>query len=83
MSSSEFAEWMAYDRLEPFGPQRDDLRAGMIAAPIIRTLGGKRISPDTWVLDFTPASMKPDMDDEHMKLLLKGFAERAKRKKGG
>lgn len=27
MSSAEFSAWLAYNRVEPFGPDRDDLRA--------------------------------------------------------
>ena len=34
IDAHEFAEWMAYMTLEPFGPNRDDLRAGTIAAVI-------------------------------------------------
>lgn len=32
LSTDEFAEWMAYWQLEPFGPEIDDQRAGTIAA---------------------------------------------------
>jgi hypothetical protein len=32
VSSAELTEWMAYARLEPFGPHREDLRAGVIAS---------------------------------------------------
>ena len=32
IDSQEFAEWMAYSNWEPFGPEREDQRAGMIAA---------------------------------------------------
>jgi hypothetical protein len=32
MSGRELTEWMAYDSLEPFGDQRADLRAGIVAA---------------------------------------------------
>lgn len=34
IDSAEFAEWMAYSYYEPFGPEREDQRAGMIAALI-------------------------------------------------
>lgn len=34
VDSAEFAEWMAYSIHEPFGPEREDQRAGMIAALI-------------------------------------------------
>lgn len=34
MSSREFTEWLAYYELEPFGEQRADLRAALIASVI-------------------------------------------------
>ena len=34
IDSREFAEWLAFMELEPFGPARDDLRAGTLAALI-------------------------------------------------
>lgn len=44
MSAREFSEWMAYDRLEPFGEVRADLRAGIIASTIaaVNTPKGRR-----------------------------------------
>ncbi|MFP3890983.1 hypothetical protein [uncultured Ralstonia sp.] len=32
IDSAELTEWMAYDRLDPFGEARADLRAGIIAS---------------------------------------------------
>lgn len=32
MSSQEFSEWMAYYRLEPWGPERADLNMGVLAS---------------------------------------------------
>lgn len=34
MGSAEFIDWLAYSRIERFGPQMDDLRLGTIAAAI-------------------------------------------------
>lgn len=34
MSSAELTEWRAFDRLEPFGDQRADLRAGIVASTV-------------------------------------------------
>ena len=34
ISSREFAEWMAFYRLEPFGEERADLRMAILAAVI-------------------------------------------------
>ena len=35
MSSLEFTEWMAYYRIEPFGPWRSDYQAGIVAAAVV------------------------------------------------
>ncbi|SOZ99449.1 conserved hypothetical protein [Cupriavidus taiwanensis] len=32
IDSAELAEWMAFDRIDPFGEGRADLRAGIIAS---------------------------------------------------
>ena len=34
IDSDELTEWMAFDRLEPLGEARADLRAGIIAAAV-------------------------------------------------
>jgi len=34
-------EWLAYSQLEPFGPRREDLRAGVVAATVQNMLRGK------------------------------------------
>ncbi|MBU3694793.1 MAG: hypothetical protein FGM40_08205 [Rhodocyclaceae bacterium] len=34
IDSAELAEWLAYDQIEPFGPQREDLRAGLICSTV-------------------------------------------------
>ena len=43
MSSSEFAEWMAYDRLEPFGELRADYRNGLLLATVLGMAGKEGI----------------------------------------
>ena len=35
MSAREFAEWIAYARITPFGEARNDQRAGAIASAIV------------------------------------------------
>src|SRR5688500_15029114 len=47
MTSAEFADWMAFGRLEPFGSVIDDSRAGTIASAVTRPWGGKN-DPDDW-----------------------------------
>ena len=34
VSSREFSEWQAYDRVQPFGFERDNLMAGLVTAAV-------------------------------------------------
>ncbi|WP_246216892.1 DUF4035 domain-containing protein [Paraburkholderia panacisoli] len=34
LDSAELTEWLAYDRIDPFGQSRADLRAGIVAATV-------------------------------------------------
>ncbi len=42
LSDAELQEWMAFYRLEPFGEERADLRAGIVAATVANANRGKR-----------------------------------------
>lgn len=71
MSSAEFTGWMAYAEMEPFGPLREDLRTGRLAALVAQIAGSK---------DATPASFFPEIDPpkpvtaESRKLRLQSWA---------
>ena len=58
MTAHEFAEWLAYSAVEPFGPRADEWRAGVLAsavvAPHIKS-GAKKPEPP----DFFP-TLRPD-----------------------
>ena len=61
MDSRELAEWQAYYRLEPFGQERADLRAGIVAstlANIHRDPKRKAFAPE----DFMPRFEGPEAD---------------------
>jgi len=76
MSSSEFSEWMAFYSLEPFGEERDDLRAGSIASPLLNVWipkGKRQSKASDWIMKFgeeekTPQSLK------QMDKMLRGLA---------
>ena len=58
ISSRELTEWAEYYKLEPFGEERADLRAGIIGATIAnvnRGKGGKTFTPQ----DFMPKFDQP------------------------
>lgn len=59
MSSRQLSEWVAYNQLEPFGEERDDLRAAIIASVIANALGGrkgKKFKPKDFMPDFDKAT---------------------------
>lgn len=55
ISSRELAEWAAYFKLEPFGEERADVRAALVAATVANTARNpkKRRRPFT-AQDFMP-----------------------------
>ncbi len=55
MSSREFVEWMAYYEFEPFGEERADLRAGIVASTVANaSRDPKRRRNPFRPLDFMP-----------------------------
>lgn len=53
MSSHEFAEWMAYARLEPFGQDRFDIPAAIVAATVANVHRSSDTNPYE-IKDFLP-----------------------------
>lgn len=53
MSATEFAEWIAYERIEPFGTVREDMRAGLIASTLLNLYKKKGTKASNWE-DFIP-----------------------------
>lgn len=58
ISSRQFAEWMAYSRLEPWDEERADLRSGIVAATIANANRGKSGKA------FTPQQFMPQYEEE-------------------
>lgn len=52
MSSREFAEWMAFAQVEPFGPEREDFRAALVAQTVANFSG--RAKKALTIEDFMP-----------------------------
>ncbi len=55
MSSAEFSEWLAFSGLEPFGPAREDERAGVVASLMANAYRDRHVRPEPfgWQ-DFFP-----------------------------
>lgn len=54
MSIDELAEWQAFYVIEPFGPLREDLRAGRMTAMIANTIPREHGSKPFCAEDFFP-----------------------------
>ena len=63
ISSAELSEWMMYYRMEPFGQERDNLHAGIIASVFAnanRKKGKKAFEIKDFMLQFTRKEKKTD-----------------------
>lgn len=60
MSAAELTEWMAFYKLEPFGDERADLRAGVVAATIVNVHRTSKNDPIAQPMDFMPLSKQED-----------------------
>ena len=70
ISSAQFAEWLAYARLEPWGEERADLRAGIVASTIAnvnRGKGQKAYNPQ----DFMPKFEQETEEEARARLIAK------------
>ena len=57
VSAAELTEWEAFDRLDPFTRERDDLRAGIVASTIAnvnRGKGKRAYTPKDFMPDYRP-----------------------------
>jgi hypothetical protein len=61
----EFAEWMAFYRLEPFGEQRADYRAALICK-ILADINTPKGKPRAKVSDFLLCFEREEQSDETM-----------------
>lgn len=75
MTSAEFAEWVALYSIEPFGDDRADLRAGVVASTMANLLGSGRqvYGPGDFLLfsgaDAGEASSGPGSREETRSIL--------------
>ncbi len=56
-SSRELTEWMAYFQLDPFGEERADLRAGIVASTVANSQRGRK------GVAFKPKDFMPKFSD--------------------
>ena len=69
MRPSELGRWLAFYRLDPWGAQRDDLRAGYIAATLAPAWLKKASGAAFQASDFLPQFDVPAAEDIDHKTL--------------
>jgi hypothetical protein len=85
-SSREIAEWMAFASLEPFGEERADLRAGIIASVLANIHRDRKRRPEP----FSPTDFMPFVElpktappgsslDREIKAAFRQFEKRRRR----
>lgn len=85
MSPQEFAQWKAWDRIEPFGEAREDLRHGIRSALMANLWGGKRkqYKPEDFIPKFERKQRKTRKQMEHWLLMFKQLHNQSLAAKGG
>lgn len=75
VSSRELSEWMAYAQIEPFGEERADLRAGVVAATVANTARDPKKRPRPFRADeFMPQFRRKRQPIEDQIRLARMFA---------
>jgi len=72
LTCAEWCEWLAFFSLEPFGDERADLRAGIVASTIsnrLRSKGEKALQPH----EFMPYYTAPQQTPEEIQRALRTF----------
>jgi hypothetical protein len=77
MSSAEFTGWLEYAALEPFGPLREDLRAGQLASLVANIAGSKDATPATFFPEL--AEPEPEPEPEDLLTQIRAWIARSKR----
>lgn len=80
LTSRQFAEWMAFYSIDPFGDQRADLRAGIVAATMSNRWRGKNENPAS-ASDFMPFRGQSQQTPDEIKRALHSILKQVSRGK--
>lgn len=62
MTSREIAEWMAYDRIDPFGEIRAEMRNGLLIANMLGMFAKTPPKPADYMIDFEKMAKPVDIE---------------------
>lgn len=74
ISSREFAEWIAFGNIEPFGPDRIELAIAIAGAAICNCWGAK-IKPKDLMPDFEQREVSEAAMEAKMQLFVAAFKQ--------
>lgn len=79
MSVEELLEWMAFYRIEPFGFEIENFRAGVVAATVVNCTPRKRGAKPSVPSDFYPSTKSgPQLTERQKRELARRRATRGK-----
>jgi hypothetical protein len=75
LTAKELAYWQAYYAVEPFGEQRDDMRAAMLACVVARVAGNRNARTQDFMLFAERGKVRQSYESMHAqaKLLTSWF----------
>lgn len=77
LTARQYLEWLAFYGIDPWGEQRADLRAGIVAATMSNRWRGKHEEAAEPV-DFMPFRQEPEQTPQDIKRTLKSILARVK-----
>jgi hypothetical protein len=83
IDSREFAEWIAYDRMDPIGQDRADLRAALVSATVARSIGGGKAEINDFMLKFEPRENPKPKDWRTLRANMLALVKNSGRKRKG
>jgi len=76
LGSGELTEWQAYYRFEPFGSNRDNYHAGIIAATIANYSGKIKVAKQVHDFMLEPESVKKDRETKKTIAMIDALAKK-------
>lgn len=76
MGSGEYARWWEYYKAEPWGQERDNLHAGIIAAQVARMIPHKGKAPTVSDFLLKPAEQRKNEETRRNLGILRAMAKR-------
>ena len=67
IDSRELTEWLAYYGLNPWGPERSDLRAGMVASTVANCLTSGSFKPSDFMPKYGPQPEPVEQTPEQLR----------------